>query len=78
MAMSKVEKEAIKHLLEECECEVEFVKLDGKVRKMICTKVDQEITVQDSIPGICTVWSVKDAGYRSFYYDNIRSVKVVF
>lgn len=71
--MAELTKEVVKQLLEQGECIVEFEKVNGDRRRMFCTKKGKDIA-EDTDSELCTVWSIDDDGYRSFYYVKVKAI----
>lgn len=69
--------------------DIEFLKADGTVRRMKCTRAPDAYGAYISFeqyergfakkanPDICRVWDIKKEGWRSFRFDSVISVAVV-
>jgi hypothetical protein len=77
-------REKMKEVLKDNVCEVQFTKVDGTLRTMRCT------LMQDSLPPLKTdgkqhpenldiipVWDVEAEGWRSFRLDSVKSFGTV-
>jgi hypothetical protein len=77
-------REKMKEVLKDNVCEVQFTKVDGALRTMRCT------LMQDSLPPLKTdgkqrpenldtipVWDVEAEGWRSFRLDSVKSFGTV-
>ena len=82
-------REQLSELLRTGECIVEFTKVDGTVRSMLCTLSDAlippvlpkvlaegEVTkVKKSNPDVFSVWCLEKKEWRSFRFANLISAK---
>jgi hypothetical protein len=67
---------------------VEFTKIDGTVRKMLCTlakslipeddypKSDKAKVETDVVPTVCRVYDLEKQGWRSFRFDSVVNFTV--
>ena len=82
------ERNEILTALKEGDVIVEFTKVNGDYRKMICTlneavlpaaTKDDSVTqkkVREVNPDVCVVWDVNAKGWRSFRWENVVNAEV--
>ena len=82
--MTNITPEALRTLLLENECVVEFTKVNGEVRSMPCTlnprivppAPELKVLAQGEVPKVMNVWCLDKKEWRSFRIANVISAKV--
>lgn len=79
---------AIKELLHRGQCLVDFTKVDGTDRTMLCTLMEElmeapgrvlsdDVTDVPTNAGVITVWSLESSAWRAMRTMNVKRIKLI-
>ena len=77
------ERDELIEVLSKSICDIEFVKVDGSIRKMTCTLLEEMIPMKNEASkphaintDTVKVFDLEKEGWRSFRIDSLKSIKV--